>query len=37
MDRGAWRVKYSLRGHKRVGYDLATKQQQQQDVRKGEG
>ena len=37
MDRGAWRAKYSLWGHKRVGHDLATKQQQKQDVRKGEG
>ena len=36
MDRGAWKVKYSLWGHKRVGHDLAT-EQQQQDVRKGEG
>ena len=35
MDRGAWKVKYSLWGHKRVGHDLAT--EQQQDVRKGEG
>ena len=29
MDRGAWLVGYSISGQKRVGYDLATKQQEQ--------